>query len=638
MRNTIISTVLLLINFANDLICQYDFLDTSFGESGELIIDNAQLDYVTNLYELPDGKILIVGRSGSEFNVDFTVFRLHPDGELDKSFGDEGVVMVDFFGRSDYISHTQILNDGRILLGGVIRGENDQDFGFVRLTEDGSLDHDFGNDGKISFSIFNDSQEKLEDFECLPDGSMIVSSTIIYDQSNQNDICLFRLNADLELDKEFGDNGIIRIDINSREFAGEIFIEDNEIFLTGRTIDYLSFPNKNFAFVAKYDMSGELDIDYGDNGFAMREYSNEYVDLSFSKFIDRSFFISATRKISDNLYRSELFKLNQNLVLSNDFGDNGIYKLPLDNHLIDKDGYVFLENGSILLGAQSTSQLNDNQFVISKITSNGTLDHSFGYNGHIEHPNDKMVSLKSMINTYDGRIITGGSKVNYYASTDIGLYKFYSSVDSIVENDYTPFIMNNAEWIINKGGSGSIVWIKYSTKSDTVINSISYTNLAYKKLCSYQPLTDQTSYFDGPSGIIGGLREEDKRVYYLNYTLEEETLIYDYNFEVGDTVYYSDGYYTVIDSELPDKEGLSGWLVRNSLDWNYPHEDTQLYEGIGSAYGLFWFCICPIQQIGLFQREWGSKDLYGMQCLPFSNQHRRIRTRKYFIPYIPKSC
>jgi uncharacterized delta-60 repeat protein len=92
---------------------------------------------IANLVVQNDGKLLgsLVDQNGSPEN---KLLRFNADGNVDASFGSNGVVTAPFT-----INKTIVESDGKILVGGTLNG----DFALARYNADGTLDLTFGNGG-----------------------------------------------------------------------------------------------------------------------------------------------------------------------------------------------------------------------------------------------------------------------------------------------------------------------------------------------------------------------------------------------------------------------------------------------------------------------------------------------------------
>jgi uncharacterized delta-60 repeat protein len=144
------------------LVVRYDTdgnLDQSFGTSGTVSLHNAIV--TQGLYAAalqPDGKIVAVGTFGWHSGTrapepgkrdQIAVVRLDPNGALDKSFADGGLL---FMASPRYLWGARgiaIQPDGKLLIAGYIIDEaNDRAISsivLVRLNPDGTPDADFGS-------------------------------------------------------------------------------------------------------------------------------------------------------------------------------------------------------------------------------------------------------------------------------------------------------------------------------------------------------------------------------------------------------------------------------------------------------------------------------------------------------------
>lgn len=94
------------------------------------------------------GRVVVVGDAREGFRFRFGVARLLLNGALDPSFGGTGNVVTQM-GESGGAGDVLIDAAGRIVVGGSSSGR----FGLVRYLADGSLDPDFGGNGKVTSFI-----------------------------------------------------------------------------------------------------------------------------------------------------------------------------------------------------------------------------------------------------------------------------------------------------------------------------------------------------------------------------------------------------------------------------------------------------------------------------------------------------
>ncbi|HEY6544886.1 MAG TPA: Calx-beta domain-containing protein [Dokdonella sp.] len=108
-------------------------VDATFGEQGLVTTALSERSDIALAVALQgDGGIVVAGASSRQVNPDFAATRYFADGTLDEAFGTDGVLEVDFFGFEDAAESVAIQYDGRIVLGGLARDDVDG-FGAARL-------------------------------------------------------------------------------------------------------------------------------------------------------------------------------------------------------------------------------------------------------------------------------------------------------------------------------------------------------------------------------------------------------------------------------------------------------------------------------------------------------------------------
>lgn len=149
--------------------------------------------------------------------------------------------------------------------------------------------------------------------------------------------------------------------------------------------------------------------------------------------------------------------------------------------------------------------------------------------------------------------------------------------------NYVPFPTENVNWNVYYVGTceertPDTTLLRYTIKGDTTINEI-----VYHKLC-----LESGDIINPKSRTIGGIREENKKIYCKGETILSDTydewLLYDFTKQIGDTIKHNpQGYfYSVIldiDSILIDGTYRKRYEVDNR--WFY-HNPDYIVEGIGS--------------------------------------------------------
>jgi uncharacterized delta-60 repeat protein len=135
-------------------------LDTEFGTDGTVLQDfNGSDDYILDIGMQEDGKIVVAGRStdADDTTIRFTIARYNTDGTPDIGFADNGIALVDFGSPSAFASALKIDPSGMMYVAGTTEsgggGEDTRTTALAVLRPDGSLESDFGDDGKQVFGF-----------------------------------------------------------------------------------------------------------------------------------------------------------------------------------------------------------------------------------------------------------------------------------------------------------------------------------------------------------------------------------------------------------------------------------------------------------------------------------------------------
>ena len=200
-------------------------LDSSFGSGGETSIDFfGQSDEAYGLAIQGDGKIVVAGTAyNPNTNDDMAVARLNSDGSLDTNFGNGGKATADFGNTADFGYGMTLDSQGRIIVAGASwRGyPTYYDFAVARFTSNGSLDASFGGGGTVltDFNGFNDFAGPVT---VNKDGKIIVAGEA-YNASTNYDFAFAVYNDDGSLDTEIGNGGKVTTDLTGQGQRDQIY-------------------------------------------------------------------------------------------------------------------------------------------------------------------------------------------------------------------------------------------------------------------------------------------------------------------------------------------------------------------------------------------------------------------------------
>jgi len=241
-------------------------LDTSFGDSGIVVTEIMGFYGETfgSLAFQSDGKIVAAGYGSRSGNDSFHTImaRYHPDGSLDSSFGTNGILI----GGSGRTYNLYVQEDDKILLAGqVSKGTASNRFRFsvLRYNSDGSKDANFGSNGKVYIPITDFSEAYSVTVQ--GDGKIILvghcNSTV---HTPGSDFALTRLHSDGTLDTDFGSNGKLTTAFPGPGKAFNVKVQaDGKIVVLGQA--RADTGNYHIA-LSRYHSNGSLDTSFGGKG------------------------------------------------------------------------------------------------------------------------------------------------------------------------------------------------------------------------------------------------------------------------------------------------------------------------------------------------------------------------------------
>ena len=221
-------------------------LDSTFGTSGKVTTDISTNSTDDNPWALiidASNKILLVGNSQfPSTGYDFAMVRYNQNGSLDISFGQNGIVTTDIRNNSDDTAYcVAIDSSNNIVLGGQAIPYY-TDFALVRYNQSGQIDTTFGVNGIVTTDIFgNDSAYSI----AIDNSNHIVIGG--YTDANGFDFIIVKYNADGSRFKGFGDNGSITSDIGTYDQGNSLVIDSQNRILLGGSTE--TAGNSDFALI-----------------------------------------------------------------------------------------------------------------------------------------------------------------------------------------------------------------------------------------------------------------------------------------------------------------------------------------------------------------------------------------------------
>lgn len=339
----------------------------------------------------------------------FSQFLLAQPGSLDNSFGNEGIVITTF-SSSDELGYKVVVQpDNKILLAGHRETNNVKDFALVRYNPDGSMDSSFGNGGLVIFDGGTDF-DVAESMVLQDDGKILIGGSVFNQFTTVDDYAMVRFNADGTPDNTFGTGGLVTTDIDGNwDNAYAIAIQDDgKILLAGEAYT----GGKRNVGIVRYNPDGSCDCSFGSTGFAIVSIGC-VTDRTRAIALQADGKILAAGWMNDGL-DDQLFiiRFNTDGSTDNTFGNNGATTLDIGGNNDRGWDINVLADGKILVGGQSGTSGNYD-YLLVRYLPNGTLDNTFGSNGIALNnfgPNDL---ASDMVVQADGKILTAGGAFSF---------------------------------------------------------------------------------------------------------------------------------------------------------------------------------------------------------------------------------
>ena len=221
-----------------------------------------------------DGKIVAAGQAQTTTNTArMAVARLNTDGSRDTGFNGAGTVTVDFgpsYSTSIAFSVKSLSNGDTLLIGGAAGTPPLLAWAFARLDASGQLDNSFGNAGIALIDSGFPSYQPYEalDAVVLPDNSFVAVGimALLPDLSNL-DFGIFKFNANGTLDTSFGNGGgqIVPFDLGGsmQDLAVKVLQDSQGRYLVvGFSGDAIAFTTT----MVRLKADGSFDPSFGIGG------------------------------------------------------------------------------------------------------------------------------------------------------------------------------------------------------------------------------------------------------------------------------------------------------------------------------------------------------------------------------------
>jgi len=389
-------------------------LDPKFGTKG---IFSTTTDRATanGVAIQSDGKIVVAGINVANSNFADLLIRLNTDGTLDTSFGSGGIdnlVPPGNQGAEGFFA-LAIQSDGKIVAGAATE-EQGNSVAVARVNTDGSLDTSFGNGGFTTAvsagSIFFGGGLALQ-----TDGKILVAAGF------GNPSIMARFTSDGQLDTYFGTGGVVNLqNPGPTQMAvqsdGKILVASGA---AGRLVLAPQPPADQAGTIARYNSNGTPDKTFGASGVAASVASASALLLqSDGKIVVAG---AITSKLNAPQTASDigfgLVRYNSDGSIDTKFGTGGVAITDFGSNAPDSGDFAVAiqSNGDIVAAGaaavEKSGSLSSSSFGLSRYTSAGKLDTTFGSHGRVitTVASGQVSWVSALAIQSDGKIVAAGT-------------------------------------------------------------------------------------------------------------------------------------------------------------------------------------------------------------------------------------
>ena len=465
-------TSILIILVSLNLTAQPGQLDQTFGDQGKVIF-NYGMDYDYYAYDVAiqsDGKIVIVGSMGLANNKsDVFIMRLKDDGSFDPSFANRGfenykISDSDF----EYGKKVKIVGD-KILVTGYSGYK-----GFImRLNQNGELDESFGNEG-IGFVLTN-LLATINDFIIVP---LINTYDIIgagtYIDGFESKPALIKFTENGYLLTSFGTDGRATPSVPIKGYFNNITSGINTVYASGTK--HSDGVLDDDALICKFDLNGEpkgYNIIKDPIGEKRNNLNSLYISQSNEIIFCGDF-------DSDSGTSAYICKLESDGNIDRTFGDSGYRYTNqthlMSSLAVQSDGKIILGGTSDLLGNEDFNLIRLNSEGTDDLTFNNTswtlTDFNEGNDqieGLVIQKDGKLIAVGNSNNTLDNIVVARYLLDNSSGIKSITKSNFkFSAYPNLIQNNET----NISYQLPNNDNIQVSIFSIDGHKSTTIINGI----------------------------------------------------------------------------------------------------------------------------------------------------------------------
>ncbi len=319
------------------------------------------------------------------------IVKLGVDGKVDASFGTGGFVRHNLVvgAGGEAARGIAVQADGKLVVAATVEhagaaDARDRDVAVARFTSAGELDTTFGANGvaildlsagEVSGSSY--TADQAWGLGLGPDGKALVAFAKKADGRADRDHCVLRLTTTGALDTTYGDKGMTCVDINQQNAdpRGLTVLADGGVVAAGYTRDAAKLVS---PVVYKLTKDGALDPTFGKGGvfseLVLPHTTEAYsVALQGDKFVTVGYGKAAEADALDWLS----LRLTADGKLDTTYGDKGVAHVDAAGFNDNGRSLVALPDGRLVLTGSGRSSADVSDAMVAVLTKDGAPDTTF---------------------------------------------------------------------------------------------------------------------------------------------------------------------------------------------------------------------------------------------------------------------
>jgi len=320
-------------------------------------------------------------------------------GDFDPTFHGTGQTLVQVSPvAQDETEAVALTKDGRVVMVGRVAANDGGDDAIVRLKPDGYPDLGFSGDGRMIFSIGDDS---LNDVAVDPKGRIVAGGG-----TDQDGMLVFRITPAGRLDHSFGGDGSAGPPPDTVSKAQAVAVQsDGKVLAVGE-----DFGTNTFA-VFRFTASGQLDPTFDHDGQRVVTVPGASTPRADDVAVDSHGRIVVAAQTGDiGATDVAVMRFLPNGALDHAFSGDG--KVQIDFGPDDEDPTIALRpNDEIVVGCTLGPSGGDTAIGLVQLAADGNLDSTFGGDGRITvNPTVGSEDLRQIALQANGAIVAAGTK------------------------------------------------------------------------------------------------------------------------------------------------------------------------------------------------------------------------------------